>query len=47
MAQLIEIAMRVEGAAEHFLDKVPGLSAERAEERVEEIRRETEPDPRP
>jgi phage shock protein A len=38
MAQLIEVAIRVEGAAEHFLDKVPGLSAERAGERAEEIR---------
>ncbi len=38
VAQLIEVAIRVEGAAEHFLDKVPGLSAERAEQRAEEIR---------
>ncbi len=37
LAQLIEVAIRVEGAAEHFLDKVPGLSAERAQERAEEI----------
>lgn len=46
VAQLIEVAIRIEGAAEHLLDKVPGLSAERAEERAEEIARETErPDP--
>jgi chromosome segregation ATPase len=38
LAQLIEVAIRIEGAAEHFLDKVPGLSAERAEERAEELR---------
>jgi uncharacterized coiled-coil protein SlyX len=42
VAQLIEQVIRVEGAAEHFLDKVPGLSAERAQERAEEITRETE-----
>ena len=42
IAQLIELAIRVEGAAEHFLDKVPGLSAERAGERAEEIARETD-----
>ena len=42
VAQLIELVIRVEGAAEHFLDKVPGLSAERAEERADEIARETE-----
>ena len=45
MAQLIELAIRVEGAAEHVLDKVPGLSAERAEERADEIARETDPGP--
>jgi chromosome segregation ATPase len=45
MAQLIELATRVEGAAEHLLDKVPGLSAEKAEERAEEITRETDPGP--
>lgn len=44
MAQLIELAIRIEGAAEHMLDKVPGLSTERAEERAEEIARETGPD---
>jgi chromosome segregation ATPase len=47
MAQLIELAIRVEGAAEHFLDKVPGLSAERAEERAAEIARETGYQPGP
>ena len=41
VAQLIEVTIRVEGAAEHFLDKMPGLSAERAEERADEISRET------
>jgi chromosome segregation ATPase len=46
MAQLIAVVIRVEGAAEHFLDKVPGLSAERAEERAEEIARAA-PDPPP
>ena len=46
VAQLIEVTIRVEGAAEHFLDKMPGLSAERAEERADEISRETgRPDP--
>jgi hypothetical protein len=40
VGQLIDLAIRVEGAAEHFLDKVPGLSAERAEERADEIARE-------
>jgi chromosome segregation ATPase len=45
MARLIDLATRVEDAAEHFLDKVPGLSAERAEERAEEIARETGTDP--
>ncbi len=44
MTQLIDLAIRVVGAAEHFLDKVPGLSAERAEERAEEIARESSPD---
>jgi chromosome segregation ATPase len=39
VTQLIEVVIRVEGAAEHFLDKVPGLSAQRAEERAEEIAR--------
>jgi chromosome segregation ATPase len=43
LARLTEVAIRVEGAAEHFLDRVPGLSAERAEERAEEIARETDP----
>jgi septal ring factor EnvC (AmiA/AmiB activator) len=47
VAQLIEQVIRVEGAAEHFLDKVPGLSAERAQERAEEITRETERPERP
>jgi chromosome segregation ATPase len=47
VAQLIEQVIRVEGAAEHFLDKVPGLSAERAQERAEEIARETERPERP
>jgi chromosome segregation ATPase len=37
VAQLIEVSIRVEGAAAHFLDKVPGMSAQRAEERAEEI----------
>lgn len=41
VARLIEVAIRIEGAAEHVLDKVPGLSTERAEERAEEIARET------
>jgi septal ring factor EnvC (AmiA/AmiB activator) len=41
VARLIELIVRAEGAAEHFLDKVPGLSADRAEERAEEIARET------
>jgi septal ring factor EnvC (AmiA/AmiB activator) len=41
MARLIEVTVRIEGAAEHVLDKVPGLSAERAEERADEIARET------
>jgi chromosome segregation ATPase len=41
MTRLIQLATRIEGAAEHFLDKVPGLSAERAEERAEEIARES------
>jgi septal ring factor EnvC (AmiA/AmiB activator) len=46
IAQLVELVIRAEGAAEHFLDKVPGLSAERAGERADEIARETErPDP--
>jgi chromosome segregation ATPase len=45
VSQLIDVAIRVEGAAEHFLDKVPGLSAERAEERAEEIARATGPGP--
>jgi chromosome segregation ATPase len=45
MAQLIELAIRVEGAADHLLDKVPGLSSERAEDRAEEIARETGSDP--
>jgi chromosome segregation ATPase len=45
IAQLIVVAIRVEGAAEHFLDKVPGLSAERAEARAAEIARETRADP--
>jgi chromosome segregation ATPase len=44
MAQLIELAIRIEGAAEHVLDKVPGLSAERAGERAEEIAQETDPE---
>jgi chromosome segregation ATPase len=47
MAQLIELAIRVEGAAEHFLDKVPGLSAEKAEARAAEIARETGAGPPP
>jgi chromosome segregation ATPase len=47
LAQLTEVAIRVEAAAEHFLDKVPGLSAERAEERAEEIARKTGNDPPP
>ena len=47
VAQLIEVAIRAEGAAEHFLDKVPGLSAERAEARADEIARETERPNRP
>jgi chromosome segregation ATPase len=45
MTRLIDLAIRVEGAAEHFLDKVPGLSVERAEERAEEIARESGTDP--
>jgi chromosome segregation ATPase len=40
VAQLIDMEIRIEGAAEHILDKVPGLSVERAGERAEEIARE-------
>jgi septal ring factor EnvC (AmiA/AmiB activator) len=44
VSQLIEVAIRIDGAAEHFLDKVPGLSTSRAEERAEVVARETGPD---
>ena len=47
IAQLIELVIRAEGAAEHLLDKVPGLSTDRAEERADEIARETERPDRP
>jgi chromosome segregation ATPase len=43
LARLTEIAIRVDGAAEHFLDKVPGLSADRAGERAEQVAHETDP----
>ena len=45
VGRLIAVVIRVEGAAEHFLDKMPGLSAERAEERAEEIARDAESPP--
>ena len=43
VAHLIELAIRFEGAAEHLLDRVPGLSPDRAEERAEKISRATRP----
>lgn len=39
VAQLVEVAARLEGALEHVLDRVPGLSAQKAVRRGKDLAR--------